>query len=395
MEQTDRLRDLDDQSSSRAPTISDNENIDHDSNSNSNNLSQNNERIITSYDRNYTRRITNNINEEDENEPDEEDDIEREYIARMDVKNIIGDFDDEEVVEEENENIDEDEDEEEEDEEEEENEDEEEDENNDEHHNDDDNDNNDNDGNNDQNMSNRNDDDRNQNFEDSNYDEINPDDNNSSQNNPNPNRYSDTQSNKISNDLDDNDDDDVELDFKSRSKKHSRLIKTRRLISDDSSNSQKNKKTIDKKFQKSISIRFKKLSNEHINENDSDENDSLPQFYQSKMLETTHLVNDLANDSKCTPDLINCGQMIQPIQAPVRPKTQKFNKETRDDFFRAKKLARSLLTSDSITPANNFPTTSKALDLIKSKMELSTSSSSLMMLDDDNNLNDRVSNQST
>ncbi len=72
---TRSLRDLDDQSSSRAPTISDTENIDHDSNSNSNNLSQNNERII-SYDRNFsTRRIasSSNLNEEEDDEEDDED----------------------------------------------------------------------------------------------------------------------------------------------------------------------------------------------------------------------------------------------------------------------------------------------------------------------------------
>lgn len=141
--------------------------------------------------------------------------------------------------------------------------------------------------------------------------------------------------------------------------------------------------------------RLNKDLEEELNEdseNDIEIKSSLNYTSEIKLLETTRItdLSQQANDSKFTPDFVNTGLMPQQFQAPARPKTTKFSKEGREDFFRAKKLARSLLSGDSITPANNFPTTSKTFDLAKAKMELSTSSSSsLMVLDDEANMNDQ------
>ena len=428
---TRSLRDLDDQSSSRAPTISDTENIDHDSNSNSNNLSQNNERII-SYDRNFsTRRIasSSNLNEEEDDEEDDEDeddededeDIEREYIARMDVKNIIGDFDEVEEEEDDQENIDEDE--EDDDEEDDDDDDDDDDEDDDDDQDDqDDNNNNGDSANNDGGSSEpNNDEERNQNFDDSNYEDLNTDnDNNSSQtNNNNNNRFSDsTKSSKMnlnsnhevnSEDQDQDDEDKEEGKIVNRMKKQSATKTRKRLVKKDaaaehsldlmdhqnsSSNScsslhaTKNKKSKqakmisqDKKLLKTIwgkkefiaarassssanqklkSAKHSLFTTSQSHQELSENNASVKPILEITAIMQSQLEED--NDSKFTPDLINNAQTAMIIesamQAPIRLKTQKFPKDSRDEFFRAKRIARSLLTTDSITPANNFSSTS-------------------------------------
>jgi len=309
----------------------------------------------------------------------------------LDVDEANQDDDEEEEQEEEDqENIDDEDDEDEE----EENEDEDEEDDNDNNENnnndnddDDDDNNNDNNGNTDTNT--RNNEERNQNFEDSNYEDTTTNNNNNNQTDDqtNSNRFnnSESQSRSMMNYLDltgakasGSESFTINRCKKSTMSQHQDLLKS----------NFNRKRFINKKEHELLHIRNRmKTARQNMYNRSQQQHDEMS-IIQINSIDNNH-DDSSTSSAKCTPDLINNQIPIEPLLAPLKMKTQKFTKESRDEFFRAKRLARTLLidasttSSSLITPANSFPSTSNFVLKQAKSLDTNNSSISPMILDDD------------